>query len=67
MSYESTANDLNKTAAVASPNPAAVPAKSSPVVERTVLDEFKAQMRALELAQSRVQFMIREIQGLIKK
>jgi hypothetical protein len=67
MSYESTANDLIKSTAAASPNPAA-PAKSAPVqVERTVLDEFKAQLRALELAQSRVQFMIREIQGLIRK
>lgn len=66
MSYESTANDLSTNAARKPESTAPAPQKQAPV-DRTVLDEFQAQLRNLEQMQARVTFMLGELQSLIRK
>ncbi len=67
MSYESTAGDLNKATARPEDRVVAPGRKSGESLERTVLDDFKAQMKQLEMLQSRVTFMLKEVQGLIRR
>ena len=73
MGSESIANQINPTDSSAflrresavSPHPSQDGKIAA--VEKTILDQFKAQLSALENLQARVHFMTSEVQSLIRK